>query len=276
MNRHDVLQRSRALWSTVFRSRRSVFKRIKSATVAICVRKSNTLVPFGSGINVHPKGFIVTAKHVVDATLAHPIPRSEQLSTGSIVHEQLWAVFCVEDQGSLVLTALSPPVMGGLHSHDLAFLKLRLGSEMQHESLPSVLTGDSDAVFEGEEVVTCGFPLGQLLQPALPTGSLFQAGIVSSIRPHALAKRRELFYLDMTINPGNSGGPLCSEATAALVGIVNARIEDPQPVPTGISCAVPINLVKANIEEFAAMSVDELEQVIERRMREAEVSRLSR
>ncbi len=250
--------------------RKKVFRKIKAATVAICRREEDMLIPFGSGINVDRKGFIITAKHAIEATLPGPIisPSEGGPTTGTILQQRLFAVFCIEQGEELLVWALPPYVTGGLHSHDLAFIRPRLDGNAPIDALPCVVMGDSDKVYEGEQVLTCGFPLGKVLQPALPTGSLFQEGIVSSIRPHALATSRSEFFLDMTINPGNSGGPLCRRGSAKLIGVVNARIERPDVVPTGISCAVPLNVVKPLVEKLIAMSADELRTYLEEKMGE--------
>lgn len=62
----------------------------------------------------------------------------------------------------------------------------------------------------------------------------------------------------MTVNPGNSGGPLCRQRTAELVGVVNEQVIDQDAVPTGIGCAVALNIVKPVVERMTAMSADEL------------------
>lgn len=176
--------------------RQDVFRRIKAATVAICHKENGVLIPFGSGINVDPDGFVITAKHVIESTMQNSIVRPSDggTATGTVIQRQLFAVFCIEQDGDLLIWAFPPFVTGGLHSHDLAFIRIRVGEGAPVDTLPYVAIGDSDDVYEGEEVITCGFPLGKVLQPSVPTGSLFQEGIVSSIRPHALAKSRDMSF----------------------------------------------------------------------------------
>lgn len=239
---------------------------VKAATVAICRYDPNLgPEPFGSGINVHPDGLVLTCKHVVEATVPGGLLRSESgPQSGELEHERLVAVFALNDEKGLVLGIFQPELMHGFHDHDLAVLRLSLtplpSSTADLRRLPFVQVGDSDLPFEGERTFTCGFPLGIALQPGAPTGGIFRTGILAAVRPHPLVKPRLQFYIDMTVNPGNSGGPLYSEETDTLVGIVNARIE-PAGIPSGIGCAVPVNLAKPLLERALALSVADVERM---------------
>jgi len=102
-------------------------------------------------------------------------------------------------------------------------------------------------VLPGEEVLTCGFPLGS----DLPGSSTFTAGIISAIRTlpsintsttrHPSSVTLNYIQIDADINPGNSGGGLFT-TDGKLVGI--PAYSD----ATGINFAVPIDAASSLIK----------------------------
>jgi S1-C subfamily serine protease len=242
--------------------KQEIYDKIKSATVAVCIRFPNgELKPFGSGINVDPRGLIITCKHVIEGAqfslyskgTTPPFPKpSHGMQTGQIHMADLVFVFSLIVNGEVELGIARPFCMTGPQDFDLAAVLLK-----PDEAMPAVELGNSDDVFEGQSGFTCGFPLGENLQPGAPTGPLFHRGIISGIRPHYLIKPRDRFFLDMSINPGASGSPLCEESSGLVVGIVNARVGTDQ---TGIGLAVPINLIKPFADDLLQMSIEDLEK----------------
>lgn len=247
--------------------RNEIYVKVKAATVAICFRfPDGRLVPFGSGVNVDPRGVIVTCKHVVEGAqvdtddkgkvLVPSFPRAAQgVQAGVLIMRDMVAVFSLLIQDKLELGIASFDFIYGPHDSDLAVVRLRPDAP-----LPALQLGNSDEVFEGQVVFTCGFPFGSGLQPRQPVGALFHRGIVAGIRPHYLVKPRREFLLDMSINPGNSGGPLCNEDNGHVVGIVNATVA-PEGLPTGIGCAVPSSLAKPFVDTVSSLTDQELEEI---------------
>lgn len=246
--------------------RKEVYLNAKGATVAICILcPDGLLVPFGSGVNVDPKGVIVTCKHVIEGAQVRrdidgnvPLfPRTEQgVQAGLLIMRDIVAVFSLPVNDALELGIGRLEFVYGPHKSDLAIVRLSPEAPL----LPAVQLGNSDKVFEGQHVFTCGFPLGSFLQPREPVGALFHRGIVAGIRPHYLVKPRREFLIDMSINSGNSGGPLCSEDDGQVIGIVNAKVAS-EGLPTGIGCAVPINLAKPFVDEVSSLTDQELEDI---------------
>lgn len=246
-------------------NRKKIYEQVKAATVAICLHSpEGRLIPFGSGINVDPSGVVVTCKHVIEGAQvernsegnAPKLPRSEHgVQSNTIVMHDIVAVFSLFDNGKLELGIARFEVIHGPHDSDLATGRLRPDAP-----LAAVKLGDSDEVFEGQFVFTCGFPLGSDLQPKNPVGALFHRGIVSGVRPHYLEKPRLEFLLDMSINPGNSGGPLCSEDSGEVIGVINASVHN-EGLPTGIGCAVPANLIKPLVDRVSALTDQQLEEM---------------
>lgn len=246
-------------------NRNEVYLKVKAATVAICFRcPDGRLDPVGSGVNVDPRGVVVTCKHVIEEAQVKrddkgerpSFPRSEHgVQAGLLIMRDMVAVFSLLDQGKLELGIADFEFSYGPHNSDIAVIRLRPDAP-----LPALQLANSDEVYEGQVVFTCGFPFGSGLQPKQPVGALFHRGIVAGIRPHYLVKPRRQFLLDMSINPGNSGGPLCDEDNGNVVGIVNARIA-PEGLPTGIGCAVPASLAKPFVDEVSSLTVQELEDI---------------
>jgi S1-C subfamily serine protease len=226
----------------------------------------------GSGINVDPKGLVLTCRHVIEAAQLDagelmgdppPLPRSKSgWESGTLDLANLVVVFSIEvGEHRVVLLLCRYDFIHGSHQTDHAVIRLR-----PDEPLPYVSLGNSDDVNEGDRVFTCGFPFGSLLQPSKPVGSLIQQGIISAIRPHRVAERRQSFILDMTIHPGNSGGPLIDEKSCSVVGIVNSVLEM-REVPIGLGFAVPVNLVKPFVETARGFSEKDWEQTLRKARR---------
>jgi serine protease Do len=144
--------------------------------------------------------------------------------------------------------------------HDLALLGIA------PPALHALTLGDSDKVREGQAIAFTGYPIGVVLgfYPAT------HRGIVSVITPFArpantsktltadqLRRIRNpfnVFQLDATAYPGNSGSPVYEPDTGRVIGVINSVFvkegkESMLAKPTGISYAIPVNYVKALLQE---------------------------
>ena len=261
-----------------------IFKRVKPATVAIGTRIQGKPVVIGTGFNVDPSGIVVTCKHVVEGFLLshknfpqYSIPPGETFGRIIIKTLETFAIFTKVAGDQIEVEGISPFFIGGPHTRDVAVMKLHRSGK----PYPYIDLADSDEVQEGDAVATCGFPLGLAIgQGAISGTSSFQAGIVSAVLPHQEVPKhlRIALQLDMTVNPGNSGGPLFLQSTGAVVGILSAAltnaleiVEENQneeqrskastasvSVPTGLSYAVPINIVKNWIGRLTDMTEADL------------------
>jgi len=110
--------------------------------------------------------------------------------------------------------------------------------------LPTAKFGDSDKLQIGQFVVAVGSPGG--------LDNTVTMGIISGLKrsPEAVGlvnKKVDFIQTDAAINPGNSGGPLVDVEAGTIIGIntcIRANME-------GTSFAVPINKVKAIVEDLA-------------------------
>ena len=123
---------------------------------------------------------------------------------------------------------------------DLAMLQLHPHSAFPR-GYPTLPIEDPNEVWEGMEIATCGFPLGEVLQTALGTvTSSFTKGMISSILPSADVDQDSIlgYQLDLTATQGNSGGPVFSVKSGKVLGVLSSGLKDVQ-----LSKAEPINAV---------------------------------
>jgi S1-C subfamily serine protease len=111
-------------------------------------------------------------------------------------------------------------------------------------------------VREGDEIATCGFPLGNYLHEQLGTvTSSFTQGIISSIIPGPDVPEEHLkgFQLNLTAMPGNSGGPVFSLNTGKVFGVLQAgAVDHGGKVVPGLTKAEPV---------YPALGHNELERI---------------
>jgi serine protease Do len=168
----------------------------------------------GSGTIIRADGYVLTNQHVVDGATSINVT----LMTG-----ERFAATLLDSSADM----------------DAAVLKITT----TRTDLPAAKMGSSAAVMLGEEIITCGYPLGD----ELPGPATFNTGIVSAIRNMISSNtdnpnfRMDYIQFDADINPGNSGGGLFN-MNGELIGIPSYGFA------TGINTAVPIDAVKSLIQ----------------------------
>ena len=140
----------------------------------------------GSGVILHPDGYIITNEHVVADTEAIQV----RLSTGKQYRAE---------------------VIGKDPKTDLALIKIR-----PEAPLPVVPMGDSDRLEVGDWVLAIGNPFG--FDHSVTAGIVSGKGRVLGAGPYD-----DYIQTDAAINPGNSGGPLFN-LRGEVVGITTAII----------------------------------------------------
>jgi serine protease Do len=162
------------------------------------------VVSLGSGVIIHPAGYIVTNAHVVR--------RAQEIAV------------TLADESSHAAKVISVD-----EKHDLAVLKIEAPADGE---LPHLPLGRSDDLMVGETVVAVGNPLGY--------ANTVTTGIISATdRTLEFDKDVEysgLIQIDAPINPGNSGGPLLN-IKGELIGINTAIRADAQ----NIGFAIPVD-----------------------------------
>ncbi len=162
----------------------------------------------GTGVVIHPDGYIVTNYHVV---------RNAQKIRVSFENrpQSYPAELISKDQ-----------------SEDLALLKIDAGDE----ELVAVRMGTSSDLWPGERVIAIGNPYGQTHTVSTGIISGLHRGV--NIPDHQLAFQ-DLIQTDASINFGNSGGPLLN-IRGEMIGINTAMNQQAE----NIGFAIPVDRVR--------------------------------
>ncbi|HQM88809.1 MAG TPA: Do family serine endopeptidase [Exilispira sp.] len=170
---------------------------------------------FGSGFIISKEGHILTNYHVVNNVKDLRV----RLMDGS------------EFEGK---------VLGTDQDLDVAVIKINPAGKI----LPVVKLGDSDSLEIGDIIFAIGNPFG--------LDGTFTQGIVSAKGRTSLGinQYENFIQIDAAINPGNSGGPLLN-IKGEVVGI-NDAIYSQTGNYAGVGFAIPINIVKKNLNDLIA------------------------
>ena len=221
------------------------FERIKRATVAMAVlhekHPSRPFTILGSGFCIHPRGVIVTCRHVAEAflerkfeTYISQLPaekREKEIQELQDVRSLIpYALFYVVRPGRHEVMMLPAPVQIGMAKTDLDLGLLRVAVHAAFRTgYPTVEIEDFDRIYEGKDVATCGFPLGSVLQQRMGTvTSSFSRGILSAIIPAPGASQNDVtaYQLDLRATHGNSGGPVFSVDNGRVLGVLQGGVVD--------------------------------------------------
>ncbi|MBI5185508.1 MAG: trypsin-like peptidase domain-containing protein [Nitrospinae bacterium] len=168
----------------------------------------------GSGIVVHPSGYVLTNYHVIEkarnieATVFDAAGASKY--TGIVVSED--------------------------PQNDLALIRLEGAKGLTPAPL-----GNSDLVFVGDYAMAVGSPWG--------LDQTVTAGIISNLRQSVVidgVSHSDFIQTDTPINQGNSGGPLVN-MSGEVIG-VNTAIYTSSGAFAGVGFAVPINKAKVFVQ----------------------------
>jgi S1-C subfamily serine protease len=189
----------------------------KRASPAVVMIKTST--PSGgvtaSGFIVDPSGTILTNLHVIQGASSVAV----KLPNGDVYDQVRVRAFDARK--------------------DLAVIQIA------GFGLPTIETGNSDAVQAGEPVLLIGNPLGIL------EGSV-SAGVVSAVRVLEGAGFR-VIQTDAAANPGNSGGPLLDSA-GRVIGVLCFKIRGAE----SLNFVIPINYARGLLASTESFSLDEL------------------
>lgn len=235
------------------------FNSIKAATVALALMQpSSENVPFtilGSGFCVDSSGLIVTCQHVISAftkksileQIAHipPDERNKKLHSFEVEVLKPFALFYTAGRTSTEILAIPVQVDQIMARLDYDFGLVRI---LKHaffkNGYPTVEISPYSDLFEGIEIGTYGFPLGNYLhkQMGSVTSSL-TCGRISSIIPAPSVEQSQIrgFQLDLTATYGNSGGPVFSLESKKVFGILQGGPKDPTgKIVAGLARAEPV------------------------------------
>ena len=175
--------------------------------------KKNVPLSIGSGVIIHPKGYVLTNEHI----LLRASKITVQLKDGRNI---------------------AASVVGSDPSSDIAVLKLEPSDE-EAKNFPYIQPGNSDGLMIGEPVIAIGNPFG--------LSNTVTTGVVSALSRQLETEAKlydDFIQTDASINPGNSGGPLLN-ILGELIGINTAIFHGGRGREAeGIGFAIPINFAK--------------------------------
>lgn len=170
----------------------------------------------GSGVIIHPDGYVVTNYHVAGKA------------------ERILCTLADKEQVPAILIGGDPPT-------DLAVIKLDLSE--YHGTLIAAEFGDSDALQVGQQVIAMGSPLALARSITFGVISTLDRYFPDDTRLPSGEKTGQYnlwLQTDAAINPGNSGGPLV-DLQGQVVGI-NSRAS---VFANNIGFSIPSNIVRA-------------------------------
>ncbi len=165
----------------------------------------------GSGVIVHPDGFVVTNAHVIDGASDVLVMLADGRTAAA-------------------------SVIGSDRLTDLAVVRIQL------PGLTAITLGDPSSVAVGDVALAIGNPFG--------IGQTVSAGIISATGRASVSASPydDFLQTDAAINPGNSGGALI-DASGRLIGI-NTLILSPSGEAMGVGFALPADLTYGVLEEI--------------------------
>ncbi|MFB3886610.1 MAG: serine protease [Thermodesulfobacteriota bacterium] len=238
---------------------RQLYKRIKAATVAFASMVQSGKTPFtiiGSGFCVDPSGIVVTCEHVLSAFMSKTIheqiaelppnvhgDKIRKTRPFSVLHPFVLFYQTEESKQQLFVAASGVDITIALTDYDVAVVRVPAHPRFAN-GYPAIEIEDYESIQEGDEIGTCGFPLGNYLYNQLGTvTSSFTKGIISSIIP-APGSRKDLlkgFQLNLTATFGSSGGPVFSLTTGKVLGILQRGVVDAnEQIIQGLVKAEPV------------------------------------
>jgi hypothetical protein len=240
---------------------RAIFQSVKSATVALAViiEKDDGSCPFrivGSGFCVDSKGIIVTCRHVLSAFMCQDIEKQissfqekeKGIKVGKFAircrpHVLFFRTDLKLESNQLFVIPTQVCINMAKTNFDLSLVRVIPHRAFQ-DGFPFLEIEDYQNICEGDEIATCGFPLGNFLQEQLGTiTSSFTKGIISSIIPGPNVHQKSLkgFQLNLTATRGNSGGPVFSLDTGKVFGVLQCgTIDHKGEVVPNITKAEPV------------------------------------
>lgn len=175
--------------------------KVKDCTVKITIEGSNAT---GTGFFVNSNGTLLTCWHVIEPAIV----RDPQTHTITDIKK----IFIHLSSKEILEVGISKIFFNKSYVQAIAYDYCMLSPlNKQHSIFPYLKIGNFNNTPEGQEVYTCGYPLG-INQQFISKGILSTKYVDSSnsvVRNGQLTKMpRSQALLDLTLNKGNSGGAI--------------------------------------------------------------------
>lgn len=174
--------------------------KIKSATVRITIDSSESE---GTGFFINVNGFVMTCWHVIASSI---------VINQNVVH--IRKIFAQFNDGEKIEMALHPLMIGKdlLNAQSYDYCVLIPINKISHP-YNFLKIGDFSTANEGEEIYTCGYPLGmyqQFISKGIISTKFIDSSIVYTNKLTGEKRKvyRNVALMDLTLNNGNSGGAI--------------------------------------------------------------------
>jgi len=193
--------------------------------VAEAVVLVRSRVGLGSGFMIHSEGYLISNDHVIEGSNELTVIVFRQATDG-----------LQKDEYKHVRIIATAELL------DLALLKIEPDGDEEFVTVP---LGNSHALIQGEPVFAVGNPMG--LERSLSEG-------IVALRSR-LSGGQSYVQTTAALSPGNSGGPLF-DMSGRVIGVNSLKIV--AAGAEGLSFSIPINRVKAFIDDQEAYAFDPL------------------
>lgn len=208
-----------------------IYFQYRGACMMLFQREGEEVAFRGTTFLVHPKGYLLTAAHLIGGNRELMVVSRQDTETFSPVYTETVSPFPVD-------------VIQMDRDRDLALLKFRQQIDI---SMPDHIMGNPELVPVGSSVACMGFPFGYYY---IYNQIIKQAVICSKILS---GNETKIFLFDSLVHDGNRGGPIINVHDGRIIGVVGGRFE-PQallskqikkaselPIKTDVSYAVSID-----------------------------------
>lgn len=210
--------------------------KLKSSVVRVFIENQ----PSGTGFFVTNDGWLLTCWHVIEPAIIRD-------PTHKIIG--LKEMYIQFSGGEKIQVGLSTILLNNGYqnaiSYDYAFLKTKTNPVTKFTPLN---IGSFDEIQEGDEIYTCGYPLGieqQFVSKGILSTKWDDKNILTRNGKSDSAINRDVAWLDLTMNRGNSGGPIIKIGETSkddkVIGIADFILN-----PFGNAADELINYIKNN------------------------------
>jgi serine protease Do len=195
-------------------------RHIKECTFKITIEGSQSV---GTGFFVGDSGTILTCWHVIEPAMVR------DSKTNAIIGVR--KIFIQLNSGQTLEVGILANLINHSYNdavaYDFCILKV---ATLSHSPFPFLKIGNFNDLQEGDEVYTCGYPLGiqqQFISKGVASTKYLDTTIkiMNSTNGAIISMPRNQCLLDMTLNKGNSGGAVIkigsNESDDEVIGIAD-------------------------------------------------------
>lgn len=192
-------------------------RHIKECTFKITIDGTQSI---GTGFFVGNNGTFLTCWHVIEPAMI----RDPQTHTITGMRN----IYITLSSGEKMEAGVFTNLLNTQYENAIAFDYCVLRVAVNNRIFPFLRVGDFDDLKEGDEVYTCGYPLGipqQFISKGIASTKYLDTTNKIGYNGTIKSKPRNQCLLDMTLNKGNSGGAIIrlgqTESEDEVIGIAD-------------------------------------------------------